>query len=605
MTGRSSPVAWRSFLFGVLVGCAAVLLVTWSQDQDERRSVSPDPGVGDADSGLSPAHAAATLDGQPGALPVEEAAGVATPLAMFPAADLPPRSAALPAPTRLRVSLRAPQHWRNGAIVYALPAGVPGTEDDWSFPHAWAEGGNTVDMLLPGPGPWDIVLRSQYGAAVRTDVDASTDGEIEVEAKGPEPVRFEYEGPTATPHQLQNTHVSLHRWQRDAVTYPGRDQVTATQLHVKLDAQGRGQSKAVSARGSFAVRIPPTPSRSGSGTDGLFELVADPQRVTAGETVRLRERPLGFVQVHVRLEGDAPARLQPTKAKNIKETALYGRLEGAPSQQRARYGRIPLDESGVPRDEVLMWPLPPGRYKIEYGIGPLFESRTTTLEVEADEVHPLDIVLHSVAAKPNGGQPARTAGEEQGAIEVPVEFHGIRPRRSLVACYEVWQGEEWSRQHRRLSLTADKRLVFRAEGKVRNLWFLAGPDRASAAFTPVDRQALRVEMRAAGFLVTVPTRIPDERLGGLSLRRTDRTPVPQVDLDDMSGEDWATGDYYIEFSPQALVGPRWTLGPLPVGNHAFDVLLGGVAIARVHGTVREGRISVLQVPVPPAKKETR
>ncbi|MCI0342185.1 MAG: hypothetical protein L0216_13750 [Planctomycetales bacterium] len=491
-----------------------------------------------------------------------------------------------------------------GVVVYALPAGVRGVDDEDEVCQVELEDSPTVRLPVPREGLYDLGVVAREGHALLTDLRADRGEVVRASLSVPpgKPITLRCGNPLPRPLAAGATRVEAVVRFRSADRgrsrdFPGRGDEPAVS-HTERVASFPGE--ALSARLPEGVELAvdawleetvekPIPVPRSPGVlaqtrpgvvshqrhPGTTVLRTDRREVRAGETLDLRVGSRAQLVVRVRLAGVPESGRATFTLRQDAAPEVSGRLKWPASPLGERPLTMAL--AGTPGPARLSWEgrgIRPGR--IEDIV--LVEGRDVEREV----------ALEPGAAA--GEEPAARDSSAPGAVRVHVEGVPEGSRGDAEAgILAAWLDEDGDPVEERwdVDLEDPEHDFGRAWAHVKRAVLIVDSTHASEPFAVVPGAEVRVAVRRGGLLVVVPEAQYERALGTISVEREDGIPIPVHD-----GEVARDPDPKL----RAAVRPGTILGPFAPGTIRFRVRVGGVPLPETTATVVAGATRPLVIP---------
>lgn len=481
-----------------------------------------------------------------------------------------------------RVQVALPPGWSGlEGELYALPAGHTGLDDLERVPHAeWEASDGTSRVLnLPHAGPWDILLRCPHATASRGAVRIPPGEAVDVELRWPPlaslPLRLDPE----VPESLRGGHVRLvvrSAHDDDELAYPGIGARAPVEFTLRLEPGRTGRSPAIPTGHRYDLDAT---FRRADGThasahtpqgQGRFSIL--PTRVAHGGDAHA----VGVVHA-ARLELEAriaPDQLRPWGG--WRPTLTY-RITDA-------FGVPWVDDDQLRVDHEQVWQeaisLPPGPATITWSGQGIRPGALTTEALRAGTTKRLQLPLVFETARPPPPPPqarmrrVRIAGAPDTRVTVSAMLTTDAGHRT------AWDGE--------FDIEGGVIELRRAYAEATVISAHHGMTHASWPVRLDRQQPPPLRMVPAGHVLLAPQVLVDAELGGLWIRRKDGGPMLTSQI---SGEELKVG----EVDRVLRVEPGVIVGPLPEGEHTFELHLGLRRLPDVAARVSAGRIEVLPI----------
>ena len=604
-------------LLWLLTAAAAGFLFAWllRQEPDVRVVVREAEGTSIPGTDLRPARHSATSRNPPAGTPADSAGGADARPETAPGAA-PEPSSSPPPPTSILVTVLTPEGTpvRDGGTVYALSPGEAGSGNQEDLCHAELTEGGTARLRIPGPGVYDIGTFTPWGTVLAQDArvlpgDAAT---LTLRLAGDAPVRVVCEPPWPPPAENPTLTVNLWRdFEGEILDYPGRGQSGSRAAWIEVGPDGTGASGLLPSGMRFSVSADiletfpqyfadneegrRTPTRQNS-----LRFVAEPDReiVHAGETVRVRLRPVGILIVDAEGEPWRPEGTDPAQAVNLRVEFSQGEartVAGLPVAGGPWYNPVAKARgNSLPRPRLLFKGAS-GPCRLEWsGIG-IRSGERDDVVLRAGEITQCTLAIQDDSA--GRETPAPDSGNEPGdgvALPEPltITVEGLPGHRGAKV-YLIRRDEEGGlatyEEFAEAAEEAGTLPSVELTGVPRSgatVVAVAPPDLVSDAVPAPATGPLRVSLRPGGLLLVAPEESYPPEFGRLRVRFADGRPIPfQI------GE----GDRSITESGEATVSAGTLLGPFPEGRVTLQVRLGGVRLPDATATVKAGRIGILHI----------
>lgn len=474
---------------------------------------------------------------------------------------------------QLAVHVERPAGWPHVAgDLYALPPGHAGRNDSDRFPWTyWDSREDEVALLdLPDSGPWDVILDTPWGTASAHCVEAPDGRRTRTDLRWPAMASMAFRLVDVPPPGVQ-VELTIADAQNDMLWgYPGagaagevewRSPITSGRvLHTPALRLRRRYHVDASFQRTAAAKHPP--------------LTIVPTVVThpAGEPIPLRLVAAAFLTTAPQVPTQAPAHWgawRPTIDLHIADA--HGFVQTEALDITVEDGRIEVDHDDVQ--------IAPGRVSVAWtgrGIRPGRLDDVQLAPGARGVVRPRIAWDREVAPPPIPRRlcTLRVEGVANGQLSIAAM---LRNRHDEPDAWErdldVVNGHlELSREYARSTSV----MVYRGMGEA------SWPVRT-------DRPAPKpLRLHPAGHLVVVPDRAVHPDLGGLRLRRKDGGPTLTCSID---GGELRHASAHREVEAE----PGLVLGPLPAGEHVFEVRLGLRRLPDATAVVRAHRVEVLRV----------
>jgi hypothetical protein len=500
-----------------------------------------------------------------------------------PASLSPPYRAA----ASIDVRLELPAAWiEHGGIVYALPAGAPGTSDRLRLPHVEVKT-DRCTLHLPAAGLWDIGFASAIGSVLEEDVEIPGSSVVRLRAQDA-PLRIRVEGPR--PQDAEGVHLTVREVDSGIVlSYPGRGQSGGHCVAFTLDASGEGATARIGTGKPYRVEVALPSDR----WNGPLEWVPDRTLAQAGDEVVLRRVERGRLQLTLSLAKPMPVGWRDAFQSGlpIMTTALSAAASVRPLKAAEPVHPFPttyLEEDGTFMTDSTHLMLLPGTYELVGGLGTAFRDQTQSVEIVAGQTTHVAMAL---VPEPTF-LPWRAADQPpEGGFQVQLAFEGAAPGEAQLYV-STQTGGNAELEHHICRIGADPCEVS-STNEPGMTQALQPPYGVSRPFALQARGAQQVKLERGGLLVVVPDVKPAQHVGALVLRRRDGALIPYTAIT----HDGTYAADSLTLTASVWVTPALRIGPLLPGRHTFDVFLGGVRIGTAAAVVQAERSTTLVVPV--------
>jgi hypothetical protein len=452
--------------------------------------------------------------------------------------------------------------------AYALPARGRGVDDPSDCPTAEIEEtGARIPIEIPGL--YDVGVRYELLAGMRTDVRVRAGTTIRVEIVLPPaaPVVVRVDGGDLAWKGLQGS-VLLRSSEEEAVGFPGRNDLPSLYDSITVREPGQVESEPVPVGRRLAVSTylqesVEDPEQSRVHRQPIFSLRTHPSAtlvpdrlvIRAGEELRISPAPVGLLAW--RFSPDQLLRDRPVRA-----TVHVRDGEREYDVTRWTSGREASDLLVTSQEIHLAWTGPglvAGEERIQVPLGRRVE-RDIAVRSIADAWIPVD--LSGTPENPGTGESLRffAALEARASSEQVDSYDHDAEEGRPPALPPAWRSA--------VSLVAS-----------------LGEGLASDPVVPPSSGGVGLAFRPAGSVVVLVDRDVDPNAGSLTVSLPDGRPLLSTNGD----------GYPSPIGVVARVQPGTRIGPLPEGEHVFQVRIGGAPLPDVQVRVRAGRIVPLHI----------
>jgi hypothetical protein len=361
--------------------------------------------------------------------------------------------------------------------------------------------------------------------------------------------------------------------------FPGRDDTLDIKAHVTTAGKGAWRSPPLPRGVNLRVRTTlflDHRRKAHEDERPVWTVVAEPEVVRAGGTVRLRAVPAAWLLIRPRAEDP---RSWPTGGL---EVVFRLSQDGSSGREwtRAWGGVGELGREDASTKSWMTLPARPGVASLSWDGEGILPGEATGIRLQQGPPTVLDVILR---------QDPRELPAPQ---DIEVELRGLpepTPGRealpvSLEALLSTDDEDRPERLEHSICEGEPRRLDW---GWRRAAWLLASAEGGLVSRpVPIPREGgVTVELEPGGYLVVVPARALGDDLGEVRVRRKDGRPFLAGGM-----EGWEDS---IHESVEVSAGTN--LGPLPAGTYTFAVTIAGVPQPDVTVTVRPGRFAVLPI----------